>query len=573
MIKQRIDFHRDARNKLVKGVQHAGALARVTLGPGGLEVKKSKSYDPESFDMTKDGITALRGLTVEDPTEQLGVAMVIKASSNVNTDVGDNTTTCAVLTSEMIKNVGHILVDDYDINQISQGIEWARARSLALLDQCAVEVDSKDGIRHVATVAANGDENIGEIIAKVHEKIGNGSISVELSNSTETDYAIVDGFECDAGSISPYFITNHKKQTCELDKPVILISEEKIGALEPILPLLQHVASTGSSLLVIAEDVEGEALSTFIINKLKVGFKVAAIKAPGFGARKTALLQDIATITGAKIISATLGNQLKDAQHCLGRATSVKIDKDKTSIINLEADKAAIEARCAQIQNELLNCTSEYDRKHLQERHDKLKFGAALIRVGGVNEEFMKAHRDLVEDAVLAVKAAVAEGIVAGGGAVYTAIASYLATEVESLNSDTQRYLGAKAFIKAIEQIEDAIITNALQSPRLVAKVRTELEAKRANLCTTHCARTNHATQSHNTGSHSVKSQSQIGYDARQKVYRDNMITSGVIDSKKGVRRCIQEAVAQTISFVRTGATIVELPEKKSEKDRDAMEM
>jgi chaperonin GroEL len=569
MIKQKIDFHRDARNKLAKGVHYAGALARVTLGPGGLEVKKSKSYDPESFDMTKDGITALRGLTVEDPTEQLGVAMIVGASSRVNTDVGDNTTTCAVLASEMIKHVSNLLTEDCDINQISAGIEWARNRALSLLNQCAVDVDSTDGIRHVATVAANGDENIGKIIANVHQKIGNGSIAVELSNSTETDYAIVDGFEFDAGAISPYFITNHKKQTCELDKPLVLVSEEKISALEPLLPLLQHVASTGSSLLVIAEDVEGEALSTFIINKLKVGFKVAAIKAPGYGARKTALLQDIAALTGAKVISSTLGNQLKDAQNYLGKATSVKIEKDKTSLINLDADKTAVEARCAQIQDELLTSTSEYDRKQLQERHDKLKFGAALIRVGGVNEEFMKAHRDLVEDAVLAVKAAVAEGIIAGGGSTYTAIATRLALESETLSSDTQRYLAARAFITALEQIEDAILTNAIQSTRRVAGIRTELENKRNGVC---CANACTAAAGSSTTT-SVRSHAQIGYDARRKVHCDDMIAHGVIDSKRGARRCIEEAAAQAISFVRTGATIVELPEKKQDSHQDSMGM
>lgn len=553
MTKQSIEYHSNAKKRMLNGVETARKIAEVTFGPAGLAVSKPESYG-SGFRITKDGYTVLQDLKVEDPVEQIGVSMVVKAATNINNAVGDNTTTAGILTAQMILKMSDALSETSNLNLFQEGLEWAHTRALSLLDDCAVDVDSGDIIGHVATVAANGDEKIGDIISNVHNKIGDGSVSVELSNSTETSYEIVDGFEIDAGYVSPYFATNPRKQTCELDKPLVLISEEKINALEPILPLLQHVSNTAASLLVIAEDIEGEALSTFIINKLKVGFKVGAIKAPSFGQRKTEILQDIAALTGAKVISPTLGNNLRDAQHYLGRATFVKVGKDKTAIINTDADKSVVDARCNQIREELNQCTSEYDRKQLQERYSRLKYGAALIRVGGANEELMKAHRDLVEDAVLAVKAAVEEGVTPGGGAVYTTIASCLRNELVERKYSKEKHWGCEAFIEALEVVEPTILKNALQSQKDVAKVSVSLEEKR-------------------DAKSSLREQSRIGYDSRQKIYCDDLIACGVLDSKKGVRCCISEAVAQTIIYLRTGAVIVELPDKKDDNQSDSFGM
>lgn len=560
-----IYFHEEARNKMLQGIKLAGKVAKVTLGPGGLEIRKSEQYGP-GFRATKDGFTGLRDLELKDPGEQAGVSMVLSVTSDINNNVGDGTTTASVLTSGMIEAVERSISDHSNIKWVCSGLEWARDRAFETLRGCKVAVTDSQSIKHVATVAANGDERVGEIIATVHEKIGNGSIDVSVSNSTDTSYEIVDGFEIDKGYISSYFLTDFKREVCELDKPFVLVTEEKISSVEPIVPILQHVSSTGSSLIIIADDVEGEALTTIVLNKLRAGLKVCAIKAPEFGQRKSAILQDIATLTGARVIAQNVGLTLKDAQECLGRASSVKVFKDRASIINADVDKTAINARCEEIQGEIDRTQSSYDQKHLQTRFDKLKYGAAVIRVGGNNEESMKAHKDLVEDAVLAVKAAVEEGIVPGGGATYACIAAQITKELQEIRHTKSECWtsGAKAFVSALQTIESTILENALQSHDEVSQVKNQLQSKR--------------TQSISVAKNSKAADGGVileainaenirfvrcGYDARAQEYQDDMLAEGIIDTAKGAFYCIQKSTAMTISFLTTGALILDMPEKE----------
>ncbi|WP_447640228.1 MULTISPECIES: chaperonin GroEL [Chitinophagaceae] len=529
MAKQ-IFFDIEARNKMKKGVDTLANAVKVTLGPKGRNVVIEKKFGAPQ--VTKDGVTVAKEIDLEDPIENMGAQMVKEVASKTNDIAGDGTTTATVLAqaiiSEGIKNVAA----GANPMDIKRGIDKATAAIVESLQKQAQKVDtSSEKIKQVAAISANNDEAIGSLIAEAFAKVGKeGVITVEEAKGTETTVDVVEGMQFDRGYISPYFVTNSEKMTVELDNPYILIYDKKISNLKDILPLLEKVVQSGASLLIIAEDLEGEALATLVVNKLRGQLRIAAVKAPGFGDRRKEMLQDIAVLTGGQVISEEQGFKLENASlETCGRAASVNINKDNTTIVNGKGKKDAIKARVAQIKSQLEVTTSEYDKEKLQERLAKLAGGVAVLYVGATTEVEMKEKKDRVDDALHATRAAVEEGIVPGGGVAYIRAAAVL-DKLAGDNADEST--GIAIVKKAVEApIRQIVVNSGIEGSIVVQKIK---DGKK-----------------------------DFGFNARKEVF-ENLLEAGVIDPTKVTRTALENAASIAGMLLTTEAVIADKPEPKA---------
>ncbi|MEZ0259384.1 MAG: chaperonin GroEL [Alphaproteobacteria bacterium] len=524
-----VKFSADARQKMLKGVDILANAVKVTLGPKGRNVVIAKSFGAPRI--TKDGVTVAKEIELEDNFENMGAQMVREVASKTNDMAGDGTTTATVLAQAIFREGVKSVAAGMNPMDLKRGIDKAVAAVVADIQARDKKVSKNDEIAQVGTISANGEKEIGEILAKAMAKVGNeGVITVEEAKSLNTELDVVEGMQFDRGYLSPYFITNADKMVCELDSPYILFFEKKLSNLQAMLPILEAVVQSGKPLLIIAEDVEGEALATLVVNKLRGGLKVAAVKAPGFGDRRKAMLEDMAGLTAGEVISEDLGIKLESVTlNQLGRAKRVRITKDDTTIIGGAGSKKDIDARISQLKAQIAESTSDYDKEKLQERLAKLAGGVAVIRVGGATEVEVKERKDRVEDAVHATKAAVEEGIVAGGG---TALlyAKKALTKLKAANRDEE--VGIEIIGRAIEAPIRQIAFNAgVEGSIVVGKL---LEQKDTN----------------------------FGYDAQNGEYVD-MVKEGIIDPVKVVRHALQDAASVAGLLITTEATIAELPKKE----------
>src|SRR5881275_467952 len=417
MAAKEIRFSTDARDRLLRGIDTLNNAVKVTLGPKGRNVVIDKSYGAPRI--TKDGITVAKEIELSDKFENMGAQMVREVASKTNELAGDGTTTATVLAASIMKEGIKLVASGMNPMDLKRGIDIAVAAVTKDIETRAKKVGSSEEIGQIGTIASNGDTSVGEMIAKAMKKVGNeGVITVEEAKTAETELDVVEGMQFDRGYLSPYFVTNAEKMLAELEDPYILIHEKKLSSLQPMLPVLEAVVQAGKPLLIIAEDIEGEALATLVVNKLRGGLKVAAVKAPGFGDRRKAMLEDIAILTSGQVISEDLGIKLENVTlDMLGQSKKVRVEKENTTIIDGGGKKADIEGRCTQIRQQVEETTSDYDREKLQERLAKLAGGVAVIRVGGSTEVEVKERKDRVDDAMHATRAAVEEGVVPGGGA------------------------------------------------------------------------------------------------------------------------------------------------------------
>src|SRR6266478_4456367 len=524
-----VKFGSDAREKLLRGVDILNDAVRVTLGPKGRNVVLDKSYGaPRS---TKDGVTVAKEIELADKFENMGAQMVREVAQKTNDAAGDGTTTATVLAAAIVREGAKSVAAGMKPMDLKRGIQQAVEAVVSDLKKRSKKVKSNDEIRQIGTISANGDTDIGQMIAKAMAKVGNeGVITVEEAKSLETELEVVEGMQFDRGYISPYFITNADKMVCELDEPYILIHEKKISSLQPMLPILESVVEAGRSLLIIAEEVEGEALATLVVNKLRGGLKVAAVKAPGFGDRRKAMLEDIATVTGGQVISEDLGIKLENVKlNMLGTAKRVRITKDDTTIVDGSGKKNDIQARVSQIKAQIEETTSDYDKEKLQERLAKLAGGVAVIKVGGATEVEVKEKKDRVDDALNATRAAVEEGIVPGGG-VALLRAKKAVGRIVNPNSDVQA--GINIVLKALESPLRQIAENAgVEGSIVVGKI---LESKSET----------------------------FGFDAQKEAYVD-LVDAGIIDPAKVVRAALQDAASIAGLLITTEAMVAELPKEK----------
>ncbi|MEF3367538.1 chaperonin GroEL [Methylocystis sp. 9N] len=525
-----VRFSTDARDRIMRGVEILNNAVKVTLGPKGRNVVIEKSFGAPRI--TKDGVTVAKEIELSDKFENLGAQLVREVASKQNDLAGDGTTTATVLAASIAREGAKAVAAGLNPMDLKRGVDLAVEAIVADLKAHSKKVTSNDEIAQVGTISANGDRFIGEEIAKAMQKVGNeGVITVEEAKSLETETDIVEGMQFDRGYLSPYFITNAEKMIAELDDPYILIHEKKLGSLQPLLPILEAVVQTGKPLLIVAEDVEGEALATLVVNKLRGGLKIAAVKAPGFGDRRKAMLEDIAILTGGQVVSEDLGIKLENvALTQLGRAKRVRIEKENTTVIDGAGEKKDIEGRIAQIKSQIEETTSDYDREKLQERLAKLAGGVAVIRVGGATEVEVKEKKDRVDDALNATRAAVEEGVSPGGGvALLRAIKALDAVKVG--NSDQQT--GVDIVRKAIQAPARQIVDNAGGDGAVV--VGKLLEA----------------------------SDYGFGFDAQKGEYGD-LVKLGIIDPTKVVRTALQDAASIAGLIITTEATITELPKKEA---------
>lgn len=524
-----VKFSQDAREKMLRGVDILANAVKVTLGPKGRNVVIEKSFG--SPRITKDGVSVAKEIELEDRFENMGAQMLREVASKTSDLAGDGTTTSTVLAQAIVREGVKSVTAGANPMDIKRGIDLAVSTVVVELAQKAKKVTSNEEIAQVATISANGDGEVGRIIAKAMEQVGNeGVITVEEARSLETELSVVEGMQFDRGYLSPYFVTNAEKMTVEFDNPLILIHEKKLAGLQSMLPVLEGVAQSGKPLLIIAEDVEGEALATLVVNKLRGGLKVAAVKAPGFGDRRKALLADIAVLTGGTVISEDVGIKLENVTlDMLGTARRVTIDKDNTTIVDGAGDKAELEARCKQIKLQIEETTSEYDREKLQERLAKLAGGVAVIRVGGATEVEVKERKDRVEDALHATRAAVEEGLVPGGGVAL--LRAEAALDGLSPENDDQK-TGIGIVRKALQVPARQIFTNAGEDGSII--VGKILENDNYN----------------------------FGYNAQLHSYGD-LIASGVIDPAKVVRCALQDAASIASLLVTTEVMIAEQPKKE----------
>ena len=522
-----VRFSTDARDKMLHGVDVLANAVRVTLGPKGRNVVLEKSYGAPR--VTKDGVTVAKEIELEDKFENMGAQMLREVASKTSDIAGDGTTTATVLAQAIVKEGIKLVAAGINPMDLKRGIDLAVAEVVKDIARQAKKVKSSEEIAQVGTVAANGEKEIGQMIAKAMQKVGNeGVITVEEAKSLESELEVVEGMQFDRGYISPYFITNAEKMMAELESPYILIYEKKLAGLQALLPLLELVVQSGKPLLIIAEDVEGEALATLVVNKLRGGLKVAAVKAPGFGDRRKAMLQDIAVLTGGELISEDLGIKLENVTiNMLGRAKRVTVTKDDTTIVDGAGKKADIEARIAQIKQQIEDTTSDYDKEKLQERLAKLAGGVAVIKVGGSSEVEVKERKDRVDDALNATRAAVEEGIVPGGGVALLWAAKSL--KVKGNNEDQEA--GISIIRRALQAPIRQIAENAgVEGSIVVGKV------------------TDHKSPS-------------FGFDAQTGEYGD-LIGKGIIDPAKVVRVAIQDASSVAGLLVTTEAMVAERPKK-----------
>ncbi len=416
MVAKEVKFSTDARNRMLRGVDILADAVKVTLGPKGRNVVLDKSFGAPRI--TKDGVTVAKEIELKDKFENMGAQMVREVASKTNDIAGDGTTTATVLAQAIVREGAKAVAAGMNPMDLKRGVDLAVEKVVAAIQKQAKKISSNSEIAQVGTISANGDTEIGNYIAKAMEKVGNeGVITVEEAKSLETELDVVEGMQFDRGYLSPYFITNAEKMICELDSPMILLHESKLSSLQPLLPVLEAVVQSGKPLLIIAEDIEGEALATLVVNKLRGGLKVSAVKAPGFGDRRKSMLQDIAVLTGGQVVSEDLGIKLENVTlDMMGKAKRVSIDKDNTTIVDGAGKRKDIEGRCAQIRAQIEETSSDYDKEKLQERLAKLAGGVAVLRVGGATEVEVKERKDRVEDAMNATRAAVEEGVVPGGG-------------------------------------------------------------------------------------------------------------------------------------------------------------
>ena len=534
MAAKQVHFGSDARDRMMRGVDILANTVKVTLGPKGRNVVIEKSYG--SPRITKDGVTVAKDIELEDKFENMGAQMLREVASKTNDKAGDGTTTATILAQAIVREGVKYVTAGMNPMDLKRGVDMAVEAAVKDITARAKKVKSSEEIAQVGTISSNGDELIGNMIAQAMKKVGNeGVITVEEAKTAETEIDIVEGMQFDRGYLSPYFITNADKMTVELDDPYILIHEKKLSSLQAMLPVLEAVIQTGKPLLIIAEDVEGEALATLVVNKLRGGLKVAAVKAPGFGDRRKAMLEDIATLTAGEMIAEDLGIKLESVTLAmLGRAKRVRIDKENTTIIDGSGKKKDIEGRVNQIKAQIEETTSDYDREKLQERLAKLAGGVAVIRVGGVTEVEVKEKKDRVDDALNATRAAVEEGIVPGGGiALLRAKAAVAKLKVE--NPDIQA--GINIVMKALEAPIRQIVENAgVEGSIVVNRI------------------------------HENKSQT-FGFNAQTEEYVD-MLTAGIVDPAKVVRTALQDAASVAGLLITTEAMIAETP-----KDKPAMPM
>src|SRR5450830_666899 len=526
-----IKFDQDGRNAFLKGVNTLADTVKVTLGPKGRNVVIDKSFGSPLI--TKDGVTVAKEIELEDKFENMGAQMVREVASRTSDQAGDGTTTATVLAAAIVREGCKAVAAGMNPMDLKRGVDLAVEAIVEHLKANSKKVTSNEEIAQVGTISANGDAEIGKFLADAMKKVGNeGVITVEEAKSLETELDVVEGMQFDRGYISPYFITNADKMRVEMEDPYILIYEKKLSGLQELLPLLEAVVQSGKPLLIVAEDVEGEALATLVVNKLRGGLKVAAVKAPGFGDRRKAMLQDIAVLTGGQAISEDLGIKLENVTiNILGRTKKEKIDKENTTIINGTGKKTEIEARVAQIKAQIEETTSDYDKEKLQERLAKLAGGVAVIRVGGATEIEVKERKDRVDDAMHATRAAVEEGILPGGG-----VALLRATEalkrVRTANEDQKH--GVDIVRKAIQAPARQIAANAGEDGSVIVGKILE------------------------------KDQYNWGFDAQAGEY-GNLVSKGVIDPTKVVRSAIQGAASVAGLLITTEAMVAEVPQKKGQ--------
>ena len=524
-----VKFNTDARNKMLKGVNILADAVKVTLGPKGRNVVLEKSFG--SPRITKDGVSVAKEIELEDKFENMGAQMVKEVASRTNDEAGDGTTTATVLAQAIVKEGMKSVAAGMNPMDLKRGIDLATAKVVEAIRAAARDVTDSDEVAQVGTISANGEASIGRMIADAMQKVGNeGVITVEENKGMETEVDVVEGMQFDRGYLSPYFVTNADKMTVELEDAMILLHEKKLSSLQPMVPLLESVIQSQKPLLIIAEDVEGEALATLVVNKLRGGLKIAAVKAPGFGDRRKAMLQDIAILTGGQVISEDLGMKLENVtMDMLGTAKTVNITKDETTIVDGHGDKAEIEARVAQINTQIQETTSDYDREKLQERVAKLAGGVAVIRVGGMTETEVKERKDRVDDALNATRAAVQEGVIVGGGVALVQGGKAL-DGVTGANSDQNA--GIEIVRKALEAPLRQIAENAGVDGAVVAgKVRESTDKN-------------------------------FGFNAQTEEYGD-MFKFGVIDPAKVTRTALEDAASIAGLLITTEAMVADKPAKE----------
>jgi chaperonin GroEL len=528
MAAKEVKFSVEARDKMLHGIDILANAVRMTLGPKGRNVVLDKSFGAPRI--TKDGVTVAKEIELEDKFENMGAQMVREVASKTSDQAGDGTTTATILAHAIVKEGAKSVAAGMNPMDLKRGVDLAVAAIVADLQKNSKKVTSNDEIAQVGTISANGDAEIGRFIADAMKKVGNeGVITVEEAKSLLTELEVVEGMQFDRGYISPYFVTNADKMRVEMEDPLLLIYEKKLSALNELLPLLEAVVQAGKPLLVIAEDVEGEALATLVVNKLRGGLKVAAVKAPGFGDRRKAMLEDIAILTAGNMVSADLGIKLENVTvNMLGRAKKVMIEKENTTIVSGAGKKADIQARIAQIKAQIEETTSDYDREKLQERLAKLAGGVAVIRVGGATEVEVKERKDRVDDAMHATRAAVEEGILPGGGVALLRAGKVL-DKIKGENED-QRH-GVEMVKKAISWPARQIAINAGEDGSIVV------------------------------GKIQDKDTYAYGYDAQAGEF-GNLVSKGIIDPTKVVRTALQDAASIAGLLITTEAMVAELPKK-----------
>jgi chaperonin GroEL len=524
-----VRFSSDARDRMLRGVDILNNAVKATLGPKGRNVVLDKSYGAPRI--TKDGVTVAKEIELEDKFENMGAQMVREVASKTSERAGDGTTTATVLTASIIKEGLKLVAAGMNPMDLKRGIDIAAAAVVRDIERRAKKVQSSDEIAQVGTISANGDKAVGKMIADAMKKVGNeGVITVEEAKTAETELDVVEGMQFDRGYLSPYFITNAEKMIAELEDAYILIHEKKLSSLQPLLPILEAIVQAGKPLLIVAEDIEGEALATLVVNKLRGGLKVAAVKAPGFGDRRKAMLEDIAVLTAGTMIAEDLGIKLENVTlQMLGKAKRVRIEKENTTIIEGAGKKQDIEGRITQIKAQIEDTTSDYDREKLQERLAKLAGGVAVIRVGGSTEVEVKEKKDRVDDAMHATKAAVEEGIVPGGGVALLRAKAAIG-KLSDDNADIQA--GINIVLRALEAPIRQIAENAGVEGSIVVGKITE-----------------------------NKSQT-YGFDAQTEQYVD-MLSAGIVDPAKVVRVALQDATSIAGLMITTEAMVAETPKKK----------
>ena len=525
-----VKFDTDARTRMLNGINILADAVRVTLGPKGRNVVLDKSFGAPRI--TKDGVTVAKEIELENKFENMGAQMVREVASRTNDEAGDGTTTATVLAQSIVREGLKFVAAGMNPMDLKRGVDLAVARVIQDIKDVSRSVSDSGEVAQVGTISANGEAEIGQQIADAMQKVGNeGVITVEENKGLETETDVVEGMQFDRGYLSPYFVTNSEKMTCELEDAYILLHEKKLSSLQPMIPLLESVIQSTKPLLVIAEDVEGEALATLVVNKLRGGLKISSVKAPGFGDRRKAMLQDIAILTGGQVISEDLGMKLESVTiDMLGRARKISITKDETTIVDGAGEKSEIEGRVAQIRQQIEETTSDYDREKLQERLAKLAGGVAVIRVGGSTEVEVKERKDRVEDALNSTRAAVQEGVVAGGGVALISSAKKL----ETLTGDNpDQNAGIKIVRRALEAPLRQIAENSGVDAAIVAgKIR---ESDDPN----------------------------FGFNAQTEEYVD-MFQAGIIDPAKVVRTALEDAASIAGLLITTEAMVAEKPEPKN---------